>query len=76
MKKVFRNRGLVDRTGSGGGGSFIMNACEKFEATPTFALTTPIYDRRRRVLSLLSRLTAGSRPEMAPFSTRTFTKVC
>ena len=43
------------------GGSVINNAREIFKATPTRALTTPIFDRARRVLGCL----AGSRPEFA-----------
>ena len=37
---------------------------EIFEATPTFVLTTPISDQRLCVLSYLSCLTTGSRPEI------------
>ena len=36
-----------------------------FEAMPTFALTTPIFDRKWRVLCSPSRLRAASRPEFA-----------
>ena len=42
------------------GGSSIKNA---FEATPTFALTTPIQDQKWRVLSGLLGSRASSRPE-------------
>ena len=38
---------------------------ENIEASPTFALTTPTYDLRPRVLSHSSRLMAGSRAEIA-----------
>ena len=40
------------------GGSTLNNAHEVFEATP-------IFDHRPRLLSLLPRLTGGSRPEIA-----------
>ena len=36
-----------------------------FKATPTRALTTPISNQGWRVLSHMSRLTAGSQPEFA-----------
>ena len=36
-----------------------------FEAMPTFALTTPIFDQRPCVLSHPSHLAVGSRPEIA-----------
>ena len=41
------------------GGSNIKNERKIFEATPTFALTTPTFDGRWRVLSSLSRLRAA-----------------
>lgn len=47
------------------GDSFIINVHALiFEAMPNFALTTPIFDQRPRVLSHLSRLKAGRRPEI------------
>ena len=46
-------------------GSNFKNARKMFETTPTFALTTPVYDRRWRVLRSLSRLRAASRQEFA-----------
>ena len=42
-----------------------INVREIFEATPTLALTTPIFDLTWRVLCSLSHLKAGSQPEFA-----------
>ena len=49
---------------------FLCNKCARsarkiFEATPIFALTTPVFDQRRRGPSYLSRLTVDSRLEIA-----------
>ena len=43
-----------------GGGSIMI-----FETTPTFALTTPIFDRKWRAVSSLLPLKAASSPEFA-----------